>query len=53
MQLTIRSGPRRHRFTVEVARTPDEQSQGLMFRESLGGDRGMIFPLDATLASSL
>ena len=46
MQLTIRSGPRSHRFTVEVARTPDEQSRGLMFREALRDDAGMIFPLD-------
>jgi uncharacterized protein len=35
-----------HRFTVEVARTPDEQAQGLMNRQSLGPDRGMIFPFD-------
>ena len=33
-----------HRFTVEVARTPDEQAQGLMNRQSLAPDRGMIFP---------
>ena len=46
MPLTIRSGTRSHRFTVEVARTREEQAQGLMFRESLAGDRGMIFPFD-------
>ena len=33
-----------HRFTVEVARTPEEQAQGLMNRQSLSPDRGMIFP---------
>lgn len=43
--LTIRSGGRTHRFSVEVARTPDQQAQGLMFRERLGADEGMIFPL--------
>jgi len=34
------------RFTVEVARTPEEQAKGLMFRQSLAPDRGMIFPYD-------
>jgi hypothetical protein len=33
----------RHPFTVEVARTPDQQAQGLMFRRSLAPDRGMLF----------
>ena len=33
-----------HRFTVEVARTPEEQAHGLMDRQSLAPDRGMIFP---------
>ena len=46
MQLTIRSGARDHRFTVEVARTGEEQAQGLMFRDSLAPDRGMLFPMD-------
>ena len=42
--LTIRSGEREHRFTVEVVRTPQEQQQGLMFRQSLAPDGGMLFP---------
>jgi uncharacterized membrane protein (UPF0127 family) len=42
--LTIRSGGREHRFQVEVARTVDEQAKGLMFRQALAPDRGMIFP---------
>ena len=33
-----------HRFTVEVARTPQEQSYGLMNRQSLAPDKGMVFP---------
>ena len=33
----------RHRFTVEVARTSEEQARGLMERQSLGPDRGMVF----------
>ena len=44
--LTIRSGGKSHRFTVEVARTIEEQSFGLMNRSSLAPDRGMIFPYD-------
>jgi uncharacterized membrane protein (UPF0127 family) len=32
-----------HRFTVEVARSRAEQEQGLMFRESMAEDRGMLF----------
>ena len=42
--LSVRSGNRTHAFTVEVARTSEEQAQGMMFRESLGPDQGMIFP---------
>ena len=45
--LTITSGGKTHRFTVEVARTPEEQATGLMNRQSLAPDRGMIFPLRA------
>lgn len=29
---------------LEVARTPDEQAMGLMYRTSLADDRGMLFP---------
>ena len=44
--LTIRSGSQIHRFTVEIARSPQEQEIGLMNRQSLSPDRGMIFPYD-------
>lgn len=44
--LTIRSGTKEHRFTVEVAATDAEQQKGLMFRRSLAPDRGMIFPYE-------
>ncbi|HEX6741750.1 MAG TPA: DUF192 domain-containing protein [Sphingomicrobium sp.] len=44
--LTIHSASGAHRFTVEVAATPDQQETGLMFRRSLAADRGMIFPYD-------
>jgi uncharacterized membrane protein (UPF0127 family) len=44
--LTVQSGTGLHRFTVEVARTPEEQARGLMYRRSLADDRGMVFPYD-------
>ena len=44
MPLTIQSASGTHRFTVEVAETPEQQAQGLMNRQSLAPDRGMIFP---------
>lgn len=34
------------RFRVELARTPAEQARGLMFRERLPEDRGMLFIYD-------
>lgn len=42
--LEIRSGGKTHRFTVEVARSPDEQAYGLMNRQHLGAAEGMVFP---------
>ena len=32
-----------HSFTVEVAETPEQRSQGLMFRRQLAADAGMLF----------
>lgn len=32
-----------HAFRVEIARTPEEQARGLMFRKSLAADAGMLF----------
>jgi uncharacterized membrane protein (UPF0127 family) len=44
--LTIDSRGKRHNFIVEVAATAEEQTLGLMNRQSLAPDRGMIFPQD-------
>ncbi len=44
MQLRIRSAGAVHRFTVEVARSAEEQRIGMMFRTSVPKDRGMLFP---------
>ncbi len=39
-------------FLVEVAQTPSERAKGLMFRENMERDRGMlfIFPLESRYA---
>lgn len=50
--LSIRSGPRNHAFTVEVARTTEEQAQGLMFRETLAPNAGMLFPFPSPRPAS-
>ncbi len=43
VSLSIASGGRSHRFRVEVAHTPEQQSRGMMYRDRLAPDRGMIF----------
>ncbi|MDR1828545.1 MAG: DUF192 domain-containing protein, partial [Methylobacteriaceae bacterium] len=39
----VTKGGGAHLFQVEVARTNEERSQGLMFREKLEPDKGMLF----------
>jgi uncharacterized membrane protein (UPF0127 family) len=41
--LAIETGHGRFEFQVELAVTPADPAQGLMFRESLADDRGMLF----------
>ncbi len=43
--LSIKTSTTIRKFRVEVARTETEQARGLMFRESLPDDGGMIFPM--------
>ncbi|MEX1147865.1 MAG: DUF192 domain-containing protein [Sphingomonadales bacterium] len=45
-QLVIRTGNDDHVFQVEMAVTPEQRRQGLMFREYLDADRGMLFNHD-------
>jgi uncharacterized protein len=42
-QLTIVSPSGQHKFKIEVAETPAQMTQGLMFRRSLAPDAGMLF----------
>jgi len=41
--LTILTAGGPHRFTVELATSPEQMTQGLMFRQSLAPDAGMLF----------
>jgi uncharacterized membrane protein (UPF0127 family) len=42
-QLTIHSASGDHRFTVEVVDTSETRARGLMFRQELAPDAGMLF----------
>jgi uncharacterized protein len=43
----------RHRFTVELAKTPEQLEQGLMFRPSLAPDAGMLFDFKAPTVATM
>ncbi len=43
--LIIQSGKQKHHFQVEIARTEQERSQGMMYREKLDDKHGMLFLL--------
>lgn len=42
-ELTIDTPRGAHRFTVELAATPDARARGLMFRQRMNPDHGMLF----------
>jgi uncharacterized membrane protein (UPF0127 family) len=42
-ELVVETVAGRHRFTIELADTPGARSRGLMFRESMPADHGMLF----------
>lgn len=41
--LTILTNSGAHKFSVEVATTPKQYAQGLMFRRKMAADAGMVF----------
>jgi len=43
--------PDGHSFRLEVARTSEERSRGYMFREKVGPEEGMLFPLPKTTST--
>lgn len=51
--LSVQSGDETHAFTVELAKTPEEIQQGLMFREALAPDAGMLFDFGVTRPASM
>jgi uncharacterized membrane protein (UPF0127 family) len=46
--LTIDTAAASQRFTVDLAVSPEDQAQGLMFRRSLPRDAGMLFDFGKT-----
>lgn len=44
--LEILSGDKRHRFRIEMARTDADRARGLMFRQSMPADQGMLFDFE-------
>jgi uncharacterized membrane protein (UPF0127 family) len=44
--LTVRADGRAHLFRVEVAATPEQQGRGLMHRQRVAPDAGMVFPFE-------
>ena len=46
--LTINSATGRFKFKVELAATAEQRRQGLMFRDSLEDDHGMLFDFGRT-----
>jgi uncharacterized membrane protein (UPF0127 family) len=51
--LTIVTASGSHRFTVELATSPAQMMQGLMFRQSLAPDAGMLFDYQAPSMASM
>src|SRR5436305_8969591 len=51
--LTIITSSGSHRFTVELATSPAQMIQGLMFRQSLAPDAGMLFDYQASSMASM
>jgi hypothetical protein len=52
-ELTIISATGPHRFKVELAKTPAQMMQGLMFRTSLAPDAGMLFEYQQPIAATM
>lgn len=45
--LTIHTATGKHRYTVEVAATPEQQATGMMYRRTMAADHGMLFPFSS------
>ncbi|WP_298912717.1 DUF192 domain-containing protein [uncultured Algimonas sp.] len=51
--LTIQSENGEHVFMVEEAKTLDQQARGMMWRDAMGDDEGMIFEFDEPKISTI
>jgi uncharacterized membrane protein (UPF0127 family) len=51
--LTIETGDAQHSFMVELAITPDQTQRGLMWRETLAPEAGMLFSYDPVRPASM
>jgi len=51
--LVIETERAKHRFDIELATTPEQQRQGLMFRNRMAADAGMLFIYDGTAPVSM
>jgi uncharacterized protein len=52
-ELTVDAADGEFEFQVEMAVSPEQRSQGLMFRESLDEDRGMLFDFGTPQRASM
>lgn len=50
--LSVETATGRHDFTIEIARTPQEQGLGLMHRRALAPDYAMLFPFERAREAS-
>jgi uncharacterized membrane protein (UPF0127 family) len=51
--LSIKTDEATHAFTVEIANTPEAITQGMMFRESMAPDAGMLFDFGEVRQASM
>lgn len=51
--LTIKSEDASHAFTVEIADTPESIQQGMMFRETMPANTGMLFDFGEVRPASM
>ena len=46
IDVTVTTDEGSHTFVTEIAATPEQQQRGMMFRNEMGADEGMLFPYD-------
>lgn len=51
--LSVETAEAVHQFTVDIAATPDQMERGLMWRDTLAADAGMLFIYDPVRPASM